>query len=1157
MPEAFAIAVRELAVIPRYFRLCVQLRERLASLQHLNKQVLLWADLRDKLARRDPQIAKLDEELRGNPEEILASLARKVGWPGDGQHSVATEELQRSFPNFLNVRTDLTEQRIVLDAAFDLTKLSSDHVVLGWALVLQRLAKQHATEATDQLRERLLRELEPAASNDDKVRAVHAAALLVFLEESQNVVATLTVRATLLSLWIVHHNAAVNNEALKFFVQNDLMAYARAIEVLFHGYPSGNIESALIAPLALMWRDRAGDTGALRKILERWLRLIYPGDASGSEKKDESPPARFVVAESPEQLRLSYAAISAISFRPDYELLPALVDCNYSSDFCYVDVGTGERDQRFPIKHLFDPLGVLLRWSYTEEAIPHLQVIAPTLSVGREEAKSFLWFARLLRMAKLPSEIGEVEDVYIRGSLSLRQEVEDFRQWLGKKESSRHVSLGFGSLEGLAVRRNLPPLEGAEVESLCAEVQRRVTSGIVAATHQGTMENREFDDLLPWLARYAPSEFEKVWGTLWHHAIVSNNPVSQLFNLRELLPPNDPESRMVQAILSNANILLSQGHFDASVGGLTELILLHGNLDQLMEWLRLLQDRELSRNGGPVVGLLPLPKAIVALAPAGLAEKARHEFEEAITQSKANPDEQKLKVRARHWLAIYSYVAEPSEDVCDWALSLLTGEATDQDFRFSVFLLLTGCRDSNVFWRALEHPALQEYHFGYNAWRWARRFTRDTWPSLTFAALKGKTSLTVSGWLLHCAELDDELRKWGKEIAQAALEALDVDASHVAPKTKIKFQVDETGNLGVRSFESHPFGGSTMHSVMSSAWGVDRAKVRPSRSQADLDTECDMFRKDIEKLRASPRRDFTEFNALGPLFHWSKLEPDVFERFADQFLARLRQKDLRAVIDLSFFASAVAHALLLANPVRAIQLRERSTPGMLQRVLVFRGAFAWETEAIWSSDLNKSEEVATLRRRLLIDAPNDEELMWHVVAAEDGGNTPEIVRMAVEYLAAPVARDRALGVTLLAFQGDAESLVKLAKQRDSDASLWVREHATWAWEVCAQEQVCRQRYRETLQAKTLSELAAGLAELRNAFTPKVWSWHRRLEVENNGLQANGRMTAYLNLFWYHWGSVSSRKENIALFGRNLRDHCRGEQLKDGVTSRQWPWWQLQ
>jgi hypothetical protein len=149
-----------------------------------------------------------------------------------------------------------------------------------------------------------------------------------------------------------------------------------------------------------------------------------------------------------------------ISFRAEPELLPALLDCLKSHDFCYTERLLGQTKHRWSTKSPHVALGVLLRWSYTEIVISHLQRLVTGLTPDSETAKELLWFTQLLRMVELPGQIGLAEDIYSDGHVSSRHQVGALQEWSRKAEPLNHRLFGFGSMGCLAVRRDLPPLDG-------------------------------------------------------------------------------------------------------------------------------------------------------------------------------------------------------------------------------------------------------------------------------------------------------------------------------------------------------------------------------------------------------------------------------------------------------------------------------------------------------------------------------------------------------------------------------------------------------------------------------------------------------------------------------------------------------------------------
>lgn len=1153
--EALSLELRELALIPRYFRLSIRMRNKLASFRHVTIPMLLWEDLREKLESGDPQLASLNEELSGTPAEILAQLAKCSRWPTSGSVVVPTSELQKVFPNVLQVRADLMEQRMVLDANHEETILTRDHVILGWALFLHRTAKIWAKASPEDLPDRLAAVLEPAGADDDKVKAIHLAAFLAFLDEDADGDIMHLARAALLSLWLAHHNAVVDGEGLQFFVQKDLKGYARCVEILFQAYLPGGLETKIIAPLASIWRDRKAGVNDLQKILPQWLRLIYPGDARGSKDGNLAPPNRFKAAESPEQLRLSYAAIGIISFRPEIELIPDLFDCGMSSRYCFVDRGTGVG--RLPIKSPDEQLGILLRWGFTEKIMPELQAMRVGATLGTEESEQLLWFARLLRMAALPQEIGVAQDCSLEAPMIPAADVTALSRWLqGKPEGGDEVRV-FHRISHLAVRRDLPPLEEIESQALCADVSRRIDYGENSSQPRETWHNHGVFELLPWLARYAPVEFHANCHRMWGILLRSKQGIRGLLDFGEMIPALDTNGELPELLLRETGSICTQANWEAVVSPLTELMLFHGRLDQIGQWLVQLEDKVMERGGNPVIDLKPLPNAFEKLAPKELADWARERFSLAFSKWKENPGALLQKRIAQHWLQIYADVVSPNKEAGNWALSLATEMKTDEAFCFPLFRLALDSRDPEVLRNSLSHPAFRTYQVGSHVWRWRQQISLQTWPAFSFDQIKKHTSLTTSGLLLAENGMDDELRKWGATLVDQALAMLRVSSAEHQPQTAIEFHVGDQGQSNGAQIGKLEEGGSRLNGLSSPAWGIDRSWQKPALTQDDCNESIKKVRADIERLRLSPRRDFVHFNACRPMLLWSQLAPDAFESFAQEFLSLLVRSDVKDCVDLSFFAKCILVVLLRVNPGLALRFGEWKTPEMHFRVLTFDGALPWETRELWSRSLNLSLETSGLRRQLLIEAANEETLFWQVAAALDDENAAQVLRLADQWLKAPVAHLRALAVSLLAFLGDSSALAALAELKTTDPSLWVREHACWAWQVCATELACKQRYREMLQSGTLPELARGLAELRPALTPMARVWRKHLEKQVSWANQDQRLRCYLDLFWYHWSSVSTHQKDLRIFGRKLSSYCRGERLQEGVATRQAPWWRLE
>ena len=1064
-------AVRELARVPRYFRLCLELRRKLASFTHLNREILLWADLEAKLDRHDPQWFGVQEELDATPSEMLAHLASQLGWPTGDVASVANTEMERHLPGFHDVRADLREQRIVLSGNLSETKLSAEHLILGWALVLLRVAEMYRDEDSDALCDRLQRLLEPAASNDDKARAVHVAALLAFFSPSAAAGST---RAALLRLWTLHHNSNITEEALEFFVGQDLAAYLSAVETLFRVHLPGNFETTLIAPLSALSRDGGTRVIVLRQALERWLRFIFPGDASGSKTGDRTPPSKFIAAKTAEQLRLSYAAAGIISFRPEIDLLPALIDCFQSDKFCYADTPHPEVVARWRVKSSSESVGLLARWHYGEAALPVLDKLGAGMQPESDEWKNLHWFARQWRAAHLPASLGSAQDIHSRDPADDAASFAYFRKHLSGLSTTETDLLGMPDYARLAVRRDLPELTGDEIVRLSAEADSRLDlanrTGFV-----GTLEQHGLFNLLPYLARYSHNSFTRVVCALWKASLNSSETCRLILEFDECLPATDEGGRLVATINARLTDLFKQPNAEFAISRLTEVMLFHADANSLLTWLRSMASRSLSGSNSPLVSVLPLPIAFSELAPEGFDVTVRAECDEALRDLEKVPTAE-ARCRVRHWLQIYAHVvARPSPELGAWALDLADHYGADEGFHFPLFRIVSRCADLEILRRALQNPAFAEHQLGFNSWRWGQAFSNGPSLPFTWAELKTCTSYTVSGWLLKRSGRDDEMRAWGYDLANAALNAISAE-SLPPPQTRMEVHIGRGDRLEGTSFESPPDGHDRWMSTANPAWGVDRQNQCPAPSQGDLDRLCDSFHSDLEARSASARREFVEFNAAGPLCDWSRIAPKEFSNWAEEFLKRVAVAPLSVKAEMAYFIDTVAMALLRVNPNVFFRISRDWSGEPHIHIMCCGGAVTSRIKTLWEPELNDSSEVVAERDRLLLAAPNDEEILWHVLAAHFSGNGAIIASLATDWLHDKGARERALGVTLLAFHGDAKRLPELATLSKGDPSFWVREHARWAWDVCSSESAARQRYSELLTAGSLEEVAAGFPE---------------------------------------------------------------------------------
>lgn len=1145
--------VQDLARIPRYFNLCISLRLRLGTFTHLTKEILLWADLENKVQNGDSQWRELIGYFGGSATDFLAHLAKLVGWPAETPISLETYKLTQNYPDFLKIRADLIEQRVLIRSDISDTIVSPDHITVGWAFAIFSLALAHSNEDETSLVNRIARFLEPAASNDAKARAIHLATLLAFLDGQKTIGNNPNVRAALLALWAHHHNAIVDIEKLQFFLSADFEAYIKSVEMLFGRYMLGHLEKSIIEPLALMWREGVANQDRMQAVIGKWLRLIFPGDASGSKDQNEVPPSIFHTAVSKEQLRLSYAAISIISFRPEISLISALADCYRSVEFCYDDFDKGHTKHRFPIKSPGDPLGILIRWHYGQAGLNEVARLASQHPQNGKEWDSLRWFARQWRIAALPGNLGENADVTSIAPEGSSQMFEELRNYLNGKIPKERRILALDEIGCLAARNDLPELNTLEIDALETDIKERVAKVAKYKTMGGTVEEAEIFNLLPMIARHRPAVFNQLVQQLWKFAIESNEAHGRILSLDEMFPASSNNEPLLDIASQAASRLSKLPQWEFLAINLTELQLIHAQTaEQLFAWLKSIEG--LDFKGSPISGFFPLPIAFKHFQKVGFSELVRTEVDAALHRLEKNPDNAEYSRNAKFWLQIFASITDPvNEETAIWALKNAGRFRNDSDLNYPFFSLVSQSPMWATCLSALQNPHFKEFHLGYNSWKWGIKIPQSDFPALKFSDLNHITSLTVSGWLLLRSGQIAELSSWGQALAKAAMESLKAPSGRI-PAIDMGVKVDRDKRNAGWDYEGMKGGSETTHNTSSSAWGVDRQSKREMPSDAEYQEELDQFHLAVEDGRTSNRAEFFGFNAVNPLEHWSESDPENFASFAVEYLKGVEQAAPGIFMPLTFFTTAVAIALFRIRPDFAKRHNEQPHQGYHR--MVFEGGIPWSTAELWQSRFNGNDTIVSLRQLYLLNAKNDEEVLGHCIAAEIGDNEIALKEIATNFLTSTAESERALAVTLLAFTGCEASVCELQRLRMYDPSYWIREHATWGLDTCIYEIECIRLYRLILEAKTLESAAAIIEQMRPALTPKVRAWRNRVEKQQLVEQMDLRLRGFLKLFWYHWSATSSHKSNVKVCGRRLTDYCRGEKLSSGTTSQMAPWWDI-
>ena len=376
-------SLKDIAKIPRYFQTCIRLRNQFHSFDAVTKEMVLWADLLDKIKRTDLQVKqKLGWHRTKDAQEILSDLAKQTKWTDvDAAPQASVELLEKYFPPYHRVRHDLEEQRIAIEAGPLQAKLSPDHVVLGWALYLANLFDCTEFTGIKDFAEGFQNALEPIPSEDLRTEALFVALQITAIspdpEISQNQLSQK--RAALMLAWFHSHNAQVTDERLSFWAKEDPDAYAQIVEFEFKRHNSPNYEDALIAPLAKTWLNKKGDLNRLASRLTKWILPIDTDNATENvdhiNREEDLFPTMYYTRN-----RLLAAAISILSQRPERQFLKTLARC-------YAGLQSKKKSDKniHRLFHFGEHLGRLMRWGYTEAVLDDLHSLAE-----RAEGNEFL-----------------------------------------------------------------------------------------------------------------------------------------------------------------------------------------------------------------------------------------------------------------------------------------------------------------------------------------------------------------------------------------------------------------------------------------------------------------------------------------------------------------------------------------------------------------------------------------------------------------------------------------------------------------------------------------------------------------------------------------------------------------------------------------------
>ena len=1089
----------EVARIPRYFQRCIELRDELGSFEVVTKEMVLWADLLHKIKYSgDRQIRKkLDWQSIEEAQDDLARLAREAKWT-DAPHA-SVELLRDCFPNYRKIRRDLKEQRIALKAHKRQAELSKDHIVLGWALYLSNLFDCKGFTDIKDFSEAFQNALEPIPSEDLRTEALFVALQVTTISPEPNIPQDQLSqkRAALMLAWFDSHNAQITNKRISFWGQTDIDAYAQFVKVQLETHNQSSYEEALIQPLAKVWLHETGQIDQLRLRLTKWF--LAPLTDDGSEdivyvghKGNQFPREKGDI-----QAQLSRAAISILSQRPERQFLETLANC-------YAGLQSGKKSDESNHRFFYfsEHLGRLMRWGYTEAVLEDLRLLAEQAQGDEFLLNGIYGLAANLQVVDLPPLLQrplseEDRELYVREAESRRNfksafdRVSNSEQLLTGESPEANVKGNYYGLDYLAVRTDLPNLHDEDLVEI-RKVLYHISKNVeLSRSAAMTFADSCIENLLPWVAKYDPESYAKLACRLKINPLNNEHPQFKLLSIPGMIFQPDDCAKITEAILRMKACLARGEDFHADVEWLTSL---------LTEVLLFSAAEEVLTDWFKFLASCeslrfsvcyePLSDLFKNLLPKSIVKLARQKLETLRSSASGNQ-------------------------------SLSNGEPqefSEEDFWHWIYLCASDNDEDIATW-ALEN---------------LKRRKSDV-HTITFYSIC-KATLDTNRFLSEIL-IDKEVRrhlflKDGRFFSTPIYEG----ENSYSYKDLVAVLPQEV----VGSFLCSPKRRADL-----SRWGKELMARMCSSFQGN-NTNCNS----VEDLRFTVNRKVLRI--------WAEQNTTDFLQLANEYFALLSKSGwyCRGLYD---FMDTILCLLLRFQPDRAMNYYHRLKTEGVRTIFFAYGGVETFFAQLWRVEDCNLPEHRYLRRTVLEECLNDEEIMFMTLAALIEGRQEELWSLVTqEYIKSLYAKERNLGVSILPWFGTCEAIKWLEQLKSDDPSQWVRGHAWWGYEVAQQERSCREVYREALRTHDLFRISAVFEQIKPALSPTARWWHREIEKEEGfheeSQDIDPKLDALHYRFWYRWGNSTKTKSNIEVFGRKLREYCRGEKLPAGSPPRIAPWW---
>lgn len=1138
----------EVAKIPRYFRTAIALRERFKSLANVSKEMVLWADLLQKVEEGDPQIReKIGWASTADLKRALAKLARAAKYmtPSPENTSDGYRILQSSFDNrFDQIRFDLAEQRVVLEPAGENPMPSTEHLILGFALHLGTLATAHEKGSIVDLADRFQKELEPVLAQDQLTEALFIALQLSAFPNQLGHRLSSAARSALLFAWTSSQNSHVDLDRLEFWSNQDIEAYLDYIEEVFVEPVSESWAERLIDPLRCRWRKGQHENQLLDNRIRRWLLLVWKSNELPTGHTMTVSGYTLPISRSRSQLVLSCVAVAILAENPQESFLRDLAITWATEEistqrhrWSSKSDGPVDTERDIHCKQVSENIGPLLRWRFTESIKSKIESLLATAE-GDDE----------LLVKGLKSSLNAFDKFgwtrcteYEKG---LRNGTPMFSDNPDQNKNR------FADCPELAVRDDFPELCENDKIIISERIEKIFSANNLHSTYSRSHDDLEAEYYLSWFAKHFPNRLAEIASQFRLIALRSSQHPGPALNFANQLPYSkdtvpldllfEEAKQCADRDLKCSDNRLNWTHLNLMILALTCF-----EEKQLREWLTFASERKsLLRqiHCYQMTFLCPLlvPNSVAAFARMR-AQSCKDDRTESSDFSESEFD---------YWACLGGWSGSPDESFNTWvAEQIETTHPLGIRRRHWLYLWFRSAPPS-VIAEAIANGSIEQYisDDGLTAMILADRWT-DNWSALKceFARLLEIVDISDAGLLLYTANRTEDLRRWGHVVFNKALQLVGEPAFERKFWGTTIHVMDESGRVVGSTFNEHVGSDPVAETLRPDSDSVAKFFKQPSIEELEKEGNyaIGIWREDREQIEKIEGGALDRFSASHALAAWRDLHPHDFNEYAVQLLTRA-VSDTSKAFQVGGFIACVLDLLVPVDPEFALKMEESLRHSTLRVSVINEYGEDSFVAALWKAAGSGNKVCVQTCKNLVWAARTDNELMSHAIAAQAEGAQHVLRTWCAELLNSTLAKERCLAVSLLPWLATEHECYQLEQLAANDPSGWVRKHSQWALEVGKQEASMRRFYEDCLSESDHNLLLARLQVLHSALTPTARWWHRHLHKEKRIEETkSSRLRATLEFFWYD--ARGECKETPELFGRKLNEYLRGEKLRDLVT----------